>query len=483
MVEKFSFFVIASIGWILAKTPAVVVAWGCRAGGWLTWHFSSRRRTICSGLSRAFPDRDPAWVERTAKANCARLLEMFLLVLALPHWSERRQRTHIRVDDSVLTLMSGPARERPMVFLVPHGTMTEATGMIPFLIPEAPPIVTLYRPLDFPAAERYVHRARETWGVKLVARREGLLFAKGHLQSGAGVAGILFDQSAGMQGHLMLFFNRICSTTNLPGLLASKTGALPVLVRTRRDGFWRGTIEAHPLPAGGSPAEIMSHAHAALEKLLREDDEACTDWFWAHKRWKGTLRPHQLLSVPSRKSYLREQMAQLGLRELPRTTRFVLRLDPRPEILPAAFRLVHLLRQQRRDAQLWLLVPPALAKAELPAHDRRLDLPADPEGRRAFLRALDREFPDALFVLDNSREATAEGRLLACELRVGISQPGAARRVYHRTTTVTDEAYRKKPFAAWRQLATQLGLTDAQLTEAMRTFGPATPGKPSSPPT
>jgi heptosyltransferase II len=468
-VNRLAYSFIHAFGWLLGNLPTAVVRVFCRSLGGMAWRFSARRRTILGGLARAFPERDEAWRQRIGRENAARLLEMFLLILALPHWSARRQRERIRLDPSVSSLFEGPARGRPVVFLIPHSAMTEALSLLPFLHPDCPEIVTLYRPLDFAPAERYVHWARERWGLRLVSRREGLLRAKEQLQAGRGAAAVLFDQSAGNQGHLMLFLNRVCSTTNLPGLLAAKTKALPVLLRTRRDGFWRGTLEARILPESTHPGEVMSHANAALEELLRSEEEACADWFWAHKRWKGTLRPPQLFSFPHRKSYLREDLRLRGLQSLPRTTLILLWLDPGPELLPTTRKIVRLLRQQRPDAHLTLLLPPVLAgRTDLPGSDRRIELPEPTSVREQLLAQLAGEYPDVLLVFDNHRRTTNESRLLPCELRAGISLPGSSPRAYHRSLVLPDSEYRGKPFEAWSRLLAQLGLPPEEAAELLR---------------
>lgn len=442
--------------------------------GALTYRFSNRRRTILSALAHSFPERDAAWRDRICRENCARMFEMFLLVAAQPYFSQRKLK-RIRIAPSCAELLDGPAQVRPVVLAVPHASLMEALTLLPVLHEGIPPVTTLYRALDFEPAERFVHWARERFGIRLVSRREGLLQAKQQLQSGRGIAAILFDQSAGSQGHLMLFFNRVCSTTNLPGLLAVKANALPALFHCRREGFWRGTVEAHPLPESSRPGEIMAAANRALEELLSSSDDACADWFWAHKRWKGLLRPSQVLTFPRRKSYLKEQMKLLGIERLPRNTRFALRLDTDPAGLPAADKLIRVIRRQRPDVLIWLLVPATLAGSALPPHDRRIDLPSDRRQRRQAWKQINDDFIDALFVLDPDRFATLEAKSIHCEFRGGVSLAGAPHGAFHTTVTVNSTAYRQKPWTAWRRVLNKLDLSDEEIAEILRTDGLSIP--------
>ncbi len=106
--------------------------------------------------------------------------------------------------------------------------------------------------------------------MRLLSRKEGFAEALKILRGG-GCIGLLFDQNAGMQGVLTTFFGRVCSTTELPGLLAEKFWRrCPHVLSATGTGFWRvefesnliahdGTAEgitvgAQPL-AGGAPAQ------------------------------------------------------------------------------------------------------------------------------------------------------------------------------------------------------------------------------------
>lgn len=475
--DKLLFGIIYTIGLLLAKAPTWMVEGLCHLLGAFTYRFSNRRHSILDGLTRSFPERDASWRERIARAHCDRMFEMFLLILALPHWSEKTIRKRFKLGDSLAGLVAEHGDKRPIFFAIPHSALMESLTLLPLLVPDCPPIMTLYRPLDSPAGEAYVHWARERWGVQMRARREGLLKSKNLLASGRGIVGVLFDQSAGDLGHLMLFFNRVCSTTNLPGLLIAKSGALPIFLHTRREGFWRGTIEGAHLPESNSTAEIVVRVNQGLENHLRRDDEACASWFWAHKRWKGPQRARQVLAFPRRKSYLKEQLRLLGLTDLPRGTRIAVRLDPRPELLPTARRLVRVIRSQRPDAVFWLLVPEGLESDKFGHIERRFTLPADARSRRAALDRINAEFVDMLFCVDPSRAASGESKRLQTDYSAGVVLPGAARGSYRHALEVEPAAYLRSPWNAWRALLPKAGLP-LEILDALVATKPASKASP-----
>lgn len=456
-LDRLGYCLIWLLGWVLAILPTACSESLCRGLGAGVWRFSSRRHTILSQLERAFPDRPYAWRCDIGQRHCARMLEMFLLIIVLRHWSEATIRKRFRIGSSLQDLLDQNASTRPIFFAIPHSALMESLTVIPLLARNCPPVITLYRPLDSKAAEVYVNEARERWGADLVARREGLLKAKNHLASGKGIVGVLFDQSPGEFGHLLLFFNRVCTATNLPGLLIAKARALPVFLHTRREGFWRGTIEGEALPESASAAETVVTINRALEDHLRKDDEACANWLWAHKRWKGPQQRGHALEFPRRKSYLKEQMRMLGLSELPRRTRILLRLDPRPELLPTARRLLRVVRSQRPDAVFWLLVPEGLAFGRFGQIEQVITLPAEPKNRQAEIKRIRSQSVDMLFSLDPSRSAVAENRAIKAQFSAGVVLPGSAR-AYTQSVESENEAYLKAPWKTWRCLLPNLGL-------------------------
>jgi len=232
-------FLLKFLGWLVAHAPEWLLR-GATAllGDGLFWLVPRRRRLILSNLDHAFPGRPRAWYGRMARSCSHRLVETGLLSLATPFLSEHRIRTIARLAPSVENWAR--TRDRATVFATLHLALWESQTWLKRLCPvPLPEFGIIFRPLDNPAADAYVKRTRERFGMRLLSRKGGFADALKILRGG-GCVGVLFDQNAGLQGALTLLFGRVCSTTELPGLLATKFGAFarcmpPVsFVTTRR---------------------------------------------------------------------------------------------------------------------------------------------------------------------------------------------------------------------------------------------------------
>lgn len=449
---------IYALGWLLGRGPEFIPRTLCWVLGRITFYFSSRRHVIIGQLQNAFPDRDPEWCIRIARLHCARMFEMFLLILAMPHWSVRKMKSRISADPSIRNLIEAEGHQRPIVFFIPHSTLMEGLTSIMKLVENCPDIITLYRPLDYEPAEQYVLWARKRWGAELVARKEGLVAAKRLLAKGKGIAGILFDQSSNQQGVTTLFMGKACSTTNLPALLTIKYNALPIFLYGRRTGFWRGRIEGRALEESTNPGQIMAAANQALENVLSEDDSACADWFWAHKRWKGMCRDSEILKLHQKKSYLEDQLEFLKLTDLPQKTKIAIRLPKDPRCLPAARRFVQAISLARPDAQIWILSFQEERETDWSGVSQFFRLSGNPKEDTECMRAIDRQFPDGLFVLDPDPSLWPQHRMIRCETRAGVSHCKTPKSLFSPRVVVSREDFESAPFQYWRSLLDQSGM-------------------------
>jgi heptosyltransferase II len=94
----------------------------------------------------------------------------------------------------------------------------------------------------------------------------------------------------------------LASTTPLPAILATKTGAelLPVAIITVGPGKWRLDVGEFVPKRGASIAELTYRINRALESLIIRRP---SDWFWLHQRWK-TPSPKFLLRDYKRGVYV-----------------------------------------------------------------------------------------------------------------------------------------------------------------------------------
>ena len=275
---------IASYAWLLARLPEGFARANAAVLGRLLWLL--RRRVIRTNLRAAFPDRDEAWVRRVGRLSCRRAAEMGLFSIVSPRLSDDEIRDRVQVHPEVL---AGEARLTSdvggLVLFVPHFTLMEMMTAVTLAAPALGdrPWVTLYRPLNQPAADAWVKAARERFGMRLASRREGFGELMRNVRAG-GASSILFDQKI-QSGRRLTFLGRPAAVTNLPGLVAQKHKAATRIFWAERTGFWRCVLRSTLLRSTDT-AGLTRESNAWLETRLRSSDEACADWLWAHDRWR-----------------------------------------------------------------------------------------------------------------------------------------------------------------------------------------------------
>lgn len=428
------------VGRILAWLPVSLVALFCwLAGGLIYYAPTKRRRTVLSNLHHCFPAMAERERRRMALRSARLMVETGLFVLASPYMSQARLRTRFQLDPELLRLLEIAVRDRlSYVLLVPHFALMEAITLFPALYDgKTPDTGVIYRPFDQPAVERWVRATRQRFGLRLLSRKQGFFEAMEILRKGGCVA-VLFDQNAGTRGLLTLLFGRVCSTTELPGLLAEKYQVPVAAIFPRRSGFWRATIEGEILDlAPGPDAESIPFSHRTalaanrwLENKLTDDAHLRGAWLWLHDRWRHQDAPALRLRLVSKRNILEEDLRFNGLTTLPRKTRFWVRM---PNWLGDAVMVLPLLRAMREarpDAEFTLLAPGSLAPwlERLAVADRVIALPSKKKsGYWRFFHRLRGEYPDAQWLFTHSFRGDLEARLIGAPQRFGLVLPGRRR--------------------------------------------------------
>ena len=455
------------LGWKLAHTPEVLLrGFSAALGDAVFFLLPRRRRIVLSNLSHAFPDRPRAWQHRVGRESCRRLIETGLFSLATPFLSEARLRKILRLSPELPAAFAAHrSSPRATLFCSPHIAYWEAqTAQALLLPPPFPEFGIIYRPLDNPAADALVKRSRERFGMRLLSRKTGFQEALKILRR-QGFVGVLFDQNAGLHGALATLFGRVCSTTELPGLMAEKFSGRVYGVYPRRLGFWRVELNVVPVPTDGTSAGATIALNRWLEGLLTCDENVCASWLWSHDRWRNQDIPARRFRLEAKRNLLAADNAARGLTELPRRTRLWVRLPNWLGDVVMVLPLLRALRTSRPDAELTLIGKAAFAPLVQSWGVADCYAPLPPHGV-GYFRHFWRQrhaYPDVYLLFTNSLRGDLEAWLTRCPQRFGLVRPGKPRPLLshaYRVPADFDEQQHHQ-LELWENLLRHFGLAGA----------------------
>jgi len=472
------------LGRILALTPEPALRALSAAGGELIlWLAPRRRRVLRSNLHHAFPGRPRSWRRRIARESSRRLVETALLSLAAPFLSERRIRAIARLAPSAEAFAREiAARPRPVVLATLHLALWESQTWLKMLSPvPLPEFGIIFRPLASAPLDAFVKRTRERHGMRLLSRKEGFAEALEILR-GKGCVGVLFDQNAGRQGALTLLLGRVCSTTELPGLLASKFGADLRTFYPRRTAFWRVAFESDPVPSDGTAAGATLSLNRWFEGAMA-DEGLCASWLWAHDRWRNQDVPSMRLRLEAKRDLVGADLRARGASRVPRNTRVWVRLPNWLGDAVMAAPLLRAVRLSRPDAEITLLAGPAFVPLleSFGLADRIVPLPPRGPGYLARFVRLRASYPDVWILLTNSLRGDLEARMAGCPQRFGIVRPGRHRPLLTHAYRLPDgfDEVRHHQLEVWHDFLRHFGLNAPLDLSPLAAAGAAGAGPPA----
>ncbi len=458
-------FLITVLGWTVAHTPEVVLRVVSAVFGELIFiTLPSRRRLVNANLANAFPERSAAWRTHIGRQSARRLVETALLAAASPHFPPERIRRVASLSPGVIDLVKAHhATPGPLVLPTAHFAHWETLTWLPMLSPvpfgEAG---VIYRPLKSPALNAYVHRTRERFGLRLLSRKGGLQAAH-YILGRNGVVSILFDQNAGNTGALTLLFDRVCSTSELPGVLVEKHKAGLHVVYPLRTGFWKVEFQRADIVHDGTMPSATLGLNRWLETALATDDRLCSSWLWSHARWKVLNTPDRRLNLDLRRSLLDAELSARGLARLPRRTRYFVRLPNWLGDIVMVLPLLRAMRTARPDVEFTLIgkaaFAPLLAASGLA--DRYEPLPARGRGYFWWFRRFRMPPPECYFIFTHSLRGDLEAWLTGARFRFGIVRPGHRRPLLSHAHTLPSgfDSAAHHQFAQWEAFVRTFGLT------------------------
>ncbi|MDB6127580.1 MAG: hypothetical protein JWM35_1476 [Verrucomicrobia bacterium] len=423
--------VLQTLGWILAYTPEGLLRGMSAFLGEMIFRLSPRRRRVAlSNLHHAFPERTEAWRRQIARQSSRRLVETALLSLATPCLDEKRLREIVGVSPRLVQIIERQLLEpRAIVVVTPHMAYWEAQTCMPLVLPRPfPEMAVIYRPLDNAAADAWVKRSRERFGIKMHSRRQGFVELLKVLRQ-KGFATVLFDQNAGLQGALTLLFDRVCSTTELAGLMVEKFSSELEVIYPRRLGFWRVELCLEVVTHDNTVEGATIALNRWLERTLSSNDNLCASWLWAHDRWRNQDIPSKRFFLEAKRNFLPAELRIRELTELPRRTRVFIRMPNWLGDVVMALPLLRALCEGRPDAEITLLAKaqfrPLLKSWNVADHVE--PLPRHGWGYFGHFRRMRSAYPDVWLLFTNSLRGDLEAWLSGCPQRFGLVRPGKIR--------------------------------------------------------
>jgi len=163
------------------------------------------------------------------------------------------------------------------------------TGLLFFCCYIQQPFLGVAKKIRFAPLNRWVHRLRNRFGIKIVYKKGALPEMRRMLRRG-GVIGLLVDQSRRSEGVDVNFFGRRVTATPAAAFLAIRCQSPVLPIFCVRDNNGRLTVVVKPplemKRSGDLRSDIQTNTQIitdVVEKAVRKYPD---QWFWVHKRWK-----------------------------------------------------------------------------------------------------------------------------------------------------------------------------------------------------
>lgn len=218
---------------VLVLLPLGAIARVGRALGWLAyWLAGGYRRLAIDNLRIAFgSEMTEPELRRLARRHFASLGGNLLCGFKLPLMEEADIVRRVTAEGLEHPRAASSAG-KPIVYAVCHLSCWELLTQVPSVYVFGTKAGSVFQPLSNRFLNARVLRNRQSRGYSLFDRSEGFGGVMKFLRQDKGVLGILVDQHAGDHGVWTPFFNRLCSTTPLAGLLSLRCDAplIPILI-------------------------------------------------------------------------------------------------------------------------------------------------------------------------------------------------------------------------------------------------------------
>ncbi|GBD44028.1 Lipid A biosynthesis lauroyltransferase [bacterium HR40] len=270
--------------------PAAASNFGERLGRMLGPK-SYKHRHVLTNLAIAFPGRDPAWYEETARAiwgNLGRVLAEFAF---LERFLEGELAERVEIVDHASPHLRN--RRQQIIFVGAHLANWELAALVPNRW--SLPVTVVHARQTNPLLDRLIARRRQALRARLVAVGESARLLPKALAEGHSL-GLLVDQRFD-DGELVPFFGREAQTAVTPARLALRHGLPLVPVRVERlDGLDLRITVYEPIEPEAPVRDRREAALAMTARLNRLFEDWIRarpgEWLCAKRRWpKGPEDP------------------------------------------------------------------------------------------------------------------------------------------------------------------------------------------------
>ncbi len=276
---------------LIQALPLPLVARAGRALGGLAFHLTARyRRVTLQNLTLCFGgEKSAAEIQELARENFRRLGENYGCAIKTAAMTAAELKPHVAfVNVERLAQKAGEAPLPNVVIAIGHFGNFELYARFHDVRPDYQ-CATTYRALKQPALNRLMLALRRRSGCLFFERRTDGPLLRAALGQGGIILGLLADQSS--KGLRAPFLGHDCDTGLAPAVLALRyhTELYTGFCFRVASAQWRlelgQKIATHDNGQPRPSADIMRDVNRSLEGAVRRDP---ANWFWVHRRWKGT---------------------------------------------------------------------------------------------------------------------------------------------------------------------------------------------------
>lgn len=246
-----------------------------------------RRDVVVRQIAAAFPDWQPAEVERVARAAYGSLGRTTVEAAVLADRSPEEVLALFEGTDGWELIDAARAGGRGFLLVAGHLGNWELGGA--YIAARGIPVDAVARHMANPYVDGYFTRARERGGVRVIHDERAVREVPRAVRTGR-VVGMLFDQGAvGLASTWVKFFGRYAKTPRGPATFALRLGVPILFVAAIRqpDNRYRLVVEPVSAELTGEREEDIDRIVTAytdvLERWVRRYPE---QYFWHHRRWK-----------------------------------------------------------------------------------------------------------------------------------------------------------------------------------------------------